>query len=219
MKTRAAFYIDGFNLYHAIADLNDPFLKWVNLWALAKTLIPSQTEELVRVVFCTAYYPGDERKRWRHGEYIKALEIAGVHCSFGHYVHEPASCRSCGDTWSRPSEKQTDINIALHLYHDAFTDVFDQAYLVTADSDQAATARFLSTHFPKKSLVSVSPPNRNFSQNILRFAGGGKMQISKDAIEGALFPQIVIGDGKPAARRPREYNPPSGWVHPNSRPK
>lgn len=216
MKIRSAFYVDGFNLYHSIADMGDPFLKWLNLRDLALAMIPKQTEALVRVVFCTAYYPGDERKRWRHGEYNKALQSVGVHCEFGHYVHEPVRCIECNTQRSKPSEKQTDINLALSVYHDAATDVFDKAYLITADSDQAATARFLATHFPKKQLIAVAPPGRNFSQNILKFAHG-KMQITPEVMERCLFPQIVLGDGKPSARRPREYDPPAGWVHPKDR--
>ena len=57
MKIRAAFYIDGFNLYHAIADLKEPFLKWLNLWELAATLIPRQSEEVVRVFFALPIIP------------------------------------------------------------------------------------------------------------------------------------------------------------------
>ena len=30
-KVRAAFYIDGFNLYHAIDRMGQPHLKWLNL--------------------------------------------------------------------------------------------------------------------------------------------------------------------------------------------
>jgi hypothetical protein len=218
LKIRSAFYVDGFNLYHAIADLDEPFLKWLNLWKLAETLVPSQTEDVVRVVFCTAYYPGNEQKRWRHGEYKKALECVGVKCEFGHYVHESAFCKKCNHEWEKPSEKQSDINVALNLYHDACTNIFDKAYLVTADSDQAATARFLAGNFPAKQLVSVAPPGRNFSANIVKFAQE-RMQISKDALERSLFPPIVTGQGVPAARRPREWDPPAWWVQPDARPK
>ena len=37
-KRRAAFYVDGFNLYHALVELGDSsqnrHLRWLNLWAL-----------------------------------------------------------------------------------------------------------------------------------------------------------------------------------------
>ena len=218
MTIRSAFYIDGFNLYHAVADLNENFLKWCNFWKLAETVIPSQTETLVKVVFCTAYYPGDTDKRWRHGEFNKALENCGVTVVHGHYVHEPKECRDCGATWRKPTEKETDINVALSLYQDAVADVFDTAYLLTADSDQAATAKFFRSAFPNKSLVTVSPPGRNFSVHITPYANGGKIALNKEHLEKAVLPPIVMGSG-PAARRPREYDPPTWWVHPDQRPK
>jgi hypothetical protein len=217
MLIRSAFYVDGFNLYHAVADLGEPFLKWLNLWKLAQTLIPSRSEALVKVVFCTAYYPGSQDKRFRHEEYIAALKNCGVSVVMGHYVHEPRNCRSCGHEWRKPTEKETDINLALSLYEDAAENIYDKAYLLTADSDQAATARFFRRAFPEKELTTVSPPGRNFSVHITPLANGGKIALNRDHIEKSLLPPVVLGDGR-AARRPREYEPPAGWFHPDKRP-
>jgi len=36
MPTRTIVYIDGFNLYHALDDLRENHLKWVDLWALSQ---------------------------------------------------------------------------------------------------------------------------------------------------------------------------------------
>src|SRR5829696_5166464 len=68
----------------------------------------------------------------------------------------------------------------LHVFDDAHRDVFDHAYLVTADSDQAATARMFSERFQAKKLTAVCPPGRAHSQHILRYA------TAKIAYEGAL---------------------------------
>ena len=211
---RSALYVDGFNLYHAIKDLNEPFLKWCNLWQLGEILIPSKTEKLVKVVFCTAYYPGDSQKRWRHEQYINALTNVGVRCVFGHYIHERRDCRECRYSWEQPTEKASDLNLGLSLITDARDDVFDRAYLLTADSDQAATAKFLRDTVPKKSLITVAPPGRNFSSNIEKYAEG-RIALSRDHLERSLFPQVVLsGSGEKPGRRPREYDPPQGWVHP-----
>lgn len=218
MTIRSAFYVDGFNFYHAVADLNEPFLKWCNLRKLADILIPKQTETVVKVVYCSAYYPGDSNKRWRHEEYRKALEAVGVHCEWGHYVKEDAECKACGDQWKKPTEKETDINVALSLYHDAITDVFDIAYLITADSDQAATARMLKRHCPSKKLITVAPPGRNFSTSIANFADG-RISLTKEHLDKAVFPSVVHVPDHPLARRPKEYEPPDWWVHPDSRPE
>ena len=214
---RAAFYYDGFNLYHAINDLGESYLKWCNLWELAERLIPKQTEELVKVVFCTAFYPGDERKRWRHQQYLNALENVGVTTVKGHYVHEVSACSHCRKTWKQPTEKETDINVALSLIMDAQDDVFDRAYLVTADSDQAATARLFKDRFPQKQLITVAPPGRNFSVDIARYTGGNRLAITKDHLDWTVFPAIVMRGTNPSGRRPREYDPPEWWVHPRDR--
>lgn len=215
---RAAFYVDGFNLYHAINDLNEPFLKWLDLRKLAGLLVPTKTETVERIVYCTAFYPGDSQKRFRHEEYLRALDVTGVIAIPGHYIHEERECRACGAKWQQPTEKQTDINVAAHLLNDAWLDRYDRAYLISADSDQAATARLFRAQFPTKEFVTVAPPGRNFSSAILAHSHA-KISINRDHLERCLFPPIVFEEGKRAGRRPREYDPPAGWVAPDKRPK
>ncbi len=213
MPKRSALYIDGFNLYHAINDLGEPHLKWLNLQKLGNTLLPSNSETLVKVAYCTAFYPNDERKTFRHNEYLTALRHVGVEDVYGHYIFEPANCHQCGNEWAKPTEKETDINVALHLICDAWKDRFDKAYLVTADSDHGATARIFHQNFADKELITVAPPGRDFSRSILKYASG-KQQITKEMLERCLFPAIVYKPNERAARRPREYDPPEGWIAP-----
>ena len=213
---RAAMYIDGFNLYYAVNDLEENFLKWVNLWHIAEQLIPKQSEQLVKVVFCTAYYPGDTGKRVRHERFKQALEFFGVECVFGHYIQQPMSCHDCGHEWSMATEKETDINVALALFDDAYQDIFDHAYLLSADSDQAATARMFKTRFPDKRLTSVAPPGREPSKNVMAFANA-KIKLSPDHLERAVMPGMIETPNGLIVR-PHEYDPPPGWVHPKDRP-
>jgi hypothetical protein len=217
-KIRAALYVDGFNFYHAVKDLNEPFLKWCNLWRLGEIVIPSVSEQLVRVVFCTAHAPGEPQRRWRQDQFMNALRNVGVECVLGHYITEPRDCKNCSHVWEKPTEKASDLNLGLSLITDAWNDVFDRAYLLTADSDQTATARFLRQTINGKSLISVAPPGRNFSANIMQFADG-RIALTRDNIERSIFPATVLGkNGSPHGRRPREYDPPAGWIHPDNRP-
>jgi hypothetical protein len=108
---RAAFYVDGFNVYHSIAELKKPYLKWLNHWRLAE-LVAEAGDEIVKVTFCTAYHP-DFRKKVRHERYVKALENTAVTVLRGHYVHEDWDCRECGHEWKKPTEKQGDINVVV----------------------------------------------------------------------------------------------------------
>ncbi len=221
MLKRAGFYVDGFNLYHALDALDEPFLKWLSLKRLGNIIIPSRTEELVRVVYCSAYFPsqGDnQQKRWRHEQYVNALTAEGVECVMGHFVHEDWSCRDCGHAWRKPTEKESDINLALHLFEDARRNVFDHAYLLTSDSDHAATARMLRAAFPEKRLTTVAPPGRKFSEHI-RQLSAGSVSLNKTHLERALLPPRIISHDGRHAKRPDQYAPPQWWVDPQQRPK
>lgn len=208
---RSAFYVDGFNLFHALEDYLEPHLKWLDLWKLAELVIPSQTETVVKIVYCTAFYPGNSEKRWRHDQYLNALRIRGVDCQLGHFIREPVLCKTCSRGWDKYTEKEGDLNLALHLMNDAWLNLYDKAYLVTADSDQAATARLFAKQFPDKGLITVSPPGRNFSHHIEKHASG-RLSLQKSQIERSLFPSVVLDKNGKHGRRPREWDPPIGWA-------
>jgi hypothetical protein len=210
MPERAALYVDGFNLYHAINDLGQNHLKWLNMWALGQLLIPSQSQELVKVVWCTAIRTDDPPKMLRHREYIRALKGSGVTCLEGHFAREWRACHSCGKNWQAPVEKQGDVNLAIALIDDAYRNVFDHAYLVTADSDQAATVALMAKQFPEKKVTSVSPPGRSHCKEILAQTAL-KIALSQSHIERCLFPKNIIVDGKLIARRDPLYDPPKSW--------
>lgn len=213
MKNIAGLYIDGFNLYHSILKLEEPHLKWLNLRKLGELIIETIDEQLGPVTFCTAYYPGDSQKRWRHEEYLNALRVVNVLPIMGHYIHQPMGCQKCGHEWEKPTEKASDVNLALHLFNDARLDRFQTAYLLTANSDQAATAKMFRECFPQKRFITVSPPGRNISHNILA-QSHDKVSLQKEHLERSLFPSIVFAEGLRAGRRPREYDPPLGWRAP-----
>src|ERR1700674_2829305 len=134
---RAAFYFDGFNLYHALDALRQQHLKWLSLRDLANLLIPSRDEELRSVVYFTAYLTHRPDKLVRHRAYVAALEATGVECVLGRFKYSDVRCRSCGSQWRSYEEKETDVNIGIRIVGDAFRDVFDVYYLVSADTDLA----------------------------------------------------------------------------------
>lgn len=215
---RGAFYVDGFNLYHAINDLNQPYLKWVNLWRLAELVAKGHARTIEKVVFCSAFFPGDHGKRVRHEHYIAAQTLAGVETLLGHTTKEPMSCDGCARRWDAPREKETDINVALAVFDDAYQNAFDVAFLVTADTDQAATLRKMRLRFPEKKMITVAPPGREPSKH-LRDLSQATIRLTSDHLDQCVFPPIVMRDGMRSVQRPHEYAPPEGWVHPNDRPR
>lgn len=202
---RAAVYIDGFNLYHAIDDLGDPTLKWVNLHSLAAAIL-RRGETLERVVWCTAVNKKNHAKLLRWREFRKAQLSAGVICAEGHFTEEPRRCHH-GHDYLHPTEKEGDVNLAINLVSDAHLDRFDVAYLITADSDQVATAKLMRERFPAKQVVSVAPPNRRHSKEIIAHVHATR-SITVDAIRSCLFSgPTIIKDGVLIARRPDTYAP------------
>ncbi|TRD14535.1 NYN domain-containing protein [Palleronia caenipelagi] len=171
---------------------------------LSERILQDRQHSLVSVTYCSAYQKRNSDQLVRHKKYIEALEHSGVQIQLGHYmVGSSKPCFHCGGTSEELNEKQTDINLALCLFADAMRNHFDWAYLVSADSDQAATARFLKKHFPEKKLVTVVPPNQQLSQNIMNFADG-KRKLNRDDIEKCRFPSIIQTETG-FIRCPREY--------------
>lgn len=217
-RIRGGVYVDGFNLYHAIADLQQPHLKWLCLRRLAERLAKGHAHQIDRIVFGTAYFPGDFGKKKRHEKYIEAQQANGVEVLVGHTVKEPSECRACRSKWDQPREKETDINVALSAYHDAMSGIVDAVFLITADTDQAATFKFLSRNLPHVKRIVVTPPGREKSKH-LRDLCNANIGLKVDDIENCVLPAMFSGPGGKLIVRPGEYAPPSGWVHPDDRPK
>jgi hypothetical protein len=210
-RKRAAFYIDGFNLYHAVDAYKRPYLKWLNLKSLARAIAP-RSEAVKRVVWCSAVRQQNRGKVKRHEDYMKALKAQGVICRMGHFVHAMDKCNSCNHTWQLSVEKQGDVNLALSIAADAEDNLFDVCYLVTADGDHAATARYLKERFPKKKLVLVTPPGRRHNRHIERLADAC-IEIELHHLEASLLPEMTkvrkrLLQKPELVERPDVYDPP-----------
>jgi uncharacterized LabA/DUF88 family protein len=210
-KKRAAFYFDGFNLYHALDALRQQHLKWLSLRDLGNLLIPSRDEELSSVVYFTAYLTHRPDKLVRHRAYVAALEATGVECVIGRFKYSEVRCRTCGSQWRSYEEKETDVNIGIRIVRDAFHDVFDVYYLVSADTDLAPAIRMLKKEFSRKEFVSVATPRRPHSSEFLRLADR-TLKITDNALAKCLLPAELAGKEGKMIARPAQYDPPKGTV-------
>src|ERR1700693_1542268 len=186
-KKRAAFYLDGFNPYHPLERLRHQHLKWLSLHDLGNLLIPSRDEEVRWVVYFSAYLTHKPDKLIRHRAYVAALEATGVECVLGRFKYGGVRCRNCGSQWRSYEEKETDVNIGIRIVRDAFCDVFDVYYLVSADTDLAPAIRLLKKEFPQKEFVSVATPRRPHSSEFLRLADR-TLKIKENAPGERLLP-------------------------------
>ena len=208
---RAMGFVDGFNLYHAIDDLGEPHLKWVDVRLLVRQFVPASHFVLSRVVYCSAFATWRPKATERHLAYVRALESAGVHTVLGRFKARRRACYRCGSRWIQHEEKESDVNLALELMESAVDDAFDLAVLVTADSDLAPAVRRALRRGPGKRVRILTPPGRAKSSELTMAAGGRRSarKITRAHLERALLPAAgTTPDGR-RWYRPPAYDPPT----------
>lgn len=204
-KKRVVAFIDGFNLYHSLKDLREPHLKWLDLWALCKRFISTQSERLEAVYYFSAYatWLPDEYKR--HRVYIAALQAAGVRPVMGKFKEKDRYCSHCKSKWKGHEEKETDVNLALALLNGAYRNEYDKALVVTRDSDIAPAIRMARNLFPEKELIVIAPPGRGHSTELVQAATDTR-KITKSQVAECSFPEVVVdAGGNEVARRPETW--------------
>lgn len=203
---RTVSLIDGFNLYHAIASLKQPELKWVDLKILSSAFVNTSTEQLIKVFYFSAYAdhtsPGVVRAQ---KAYIKALEIAGVFPVLGYFKKKDRKCPNCSHKWASHEEKETDVNIASQLIDLAYQNAFDRALVISNDSDLSPAIRLIRKRFPEKRITTIAPPNYYHSNELIQ-ASSDKARIRPEHLEQALFPALVKDpSGLVSISCPKEY--------------
>jgi len=188
-KERVIAYIDGFNLYFGLKSKGWRRYYWLNLQALMRNLIkPYQI--LMRTKYFTARISKPHDKQKRQTTYIEALgTLSDFDIFFGKYQLNPRNCRKCNYFEEVPSEKMTDVNIAVELMSDAFLNRYDVAYLLSADSDLTPVITSIRSLFPDKKIVIAFPPERHSKdlENRARFS----FTIGRAELAKSLFPPEI----------------------------
>lgn len=203
MVARTIVYIDGFNLYHALDDMGEDHLKWLDLWALSEKLLRGD-QQLVAVKYFTAYATWRPSSYRRHQRYVAALEARGVTPVIGRFKLKTVRCHAkCRQTYTTHEEKETDVNIGVHLVADALRDRYDRALVISADTDLNSAVALARIEAPMKRIDLVAPPGRMGRNSVALF------EVTKGRVRSSLLPQqIAKSDGK-TVQRPSEYDPPT----------
>lgn len=205
-RKRVISYIDGFNLYFGLRDSEWRQYLWLDLTTLGKSLILDY-QDLVTTKYFTSRIAAPPDKRKRQLTYLEALE---AHCGktlqfyFGHYQSDPRKCQNCGAVEDVPSEKKTDVNIAVEIMTDAFSDSFDTALLITADSDLIPAVQAVKRLFPDKRIVVAFPPARHSVE--LKQEAHTSFTIGRAKFAQAQMPEMIVKpDGKTKLTRPAKW--------------
>ena len=98
-------------------------------------------------------------------------------------------------------EKETDVNVAVHLVSDALMNRFDRAILLTADTDYVAALE-LARKETRKIIDVAAPPKRMGRARDLN----PLFEVTPGRIDKSRFPNEVIdSDGNLIATAPLSY--------------
>ncbi len=154
-------YIDGHNLFNGILEAEWPqkYL-WLDVCGLIESIL-AINQELVIVKFFTALQDNEKPKTLRLQAYIDALEML-FYCKVikGKYKLEDNYCPRCNRKFTEYKEKMTDVNIAIEILRDTYSNNFDIAMILSADSDFVPVAEAIKEKSPDKRIVAVFPPKR-----------------------------------------------------------
>lgn len=205
---KSVFFIDGFNLYHAIdKSFAHNKYKWLDLRLLAENFI-GLDEQISKIIYFTAYARWDQIKTQRHKTYVAALTSRGVEIAQGKFkrVEKNFNKRSMPVVSSDKSgedlpdrlrfqsfeEKETDVNIAVKLLEHAAQNQYDKFYIISGDSDFLPAIRSIKRNHRSIKLISILPiRGKGFS---LKQVCDEQRWITEDHLKNSLLnDQIKIG--------------------------
>jgi NYN domain len=191
VQPRTIVYVDGFNLYYG--SVKRTAYKWLDVRKLVRLLLPQH--DVAHVHYFTARVkaaPYDIQQPARQEVYLRALRtLPNFSIHFGSFQQHPKwlplEVPAGGQTHARvlvTKEKGSDVNLATLLLIDAHDRRFQQAVVVSNDSDFELPIRIVQTKLGLP--VGVLHPHREGSVQ-LRKAAAFFRPIPRGALAACQF--------------------------------
>ena len=213
MKTN--IYIDAFNLYYG--SLKGTSYRWLNVVELARALLPRH--QIHRVRYFTAIVKtdpnrGDGKQAQRQQVYIRALEtLPELEVHLGHYLSHPTTMAletpgPGGQKFARvikTEEKGSDVNLATYLLLDGFKKDYEQALVISNDSDLATPVELVQKElgFPVGVAFPCSNGHRKNSVRLKQVATFVR-QVRKPTLATCLLPGTMT-DANGSFQKPAKW--------------
>jgi len=214
LAKRSIVYIDGFNVYYGLLRGGKyKGCKWLNLEKLFTRLRP--LDDLQRVKYFTAFWPdasGD-----RHKLYVQALASCPlVEVILGRFKNkwfkcgvERHLCALSGDQrgYRGWEEKETDVNIALHMLDDAYRSACDTMVLVSGDSNLIPALHLVRSRSPGTKIVLYVPgPHDRFRlASELRAVADDARSLPAGLLPACQFTNRVSLSGGASVEKPLSW--------------
>ena len=194
-------YIDGFNLYYGSLKSRYPQFRWLDLQAFCENLLPRR--DINRIRYFTARVkasPDNPGVALRQQTYLRALStLSKVEIHFGRFVSRrqrmplaDSPLDSPSSAWVvRTEEKGTDVNLAAFLILDSCNDDFDEAVVISNDSDLEVPVKMVRDSFNKR--IGVISPQRPRTRSILlqNAASWSRPSITRTSFSASQLPQQI----------------------------
>lgn len=204
---RTNIYIDGFNLYYGL--LKGSSCKWLDVAALIAKYLDLSKNKIYTIKYFTAQVKprrSDPNQHVRQMTYLRALRtISNLEIIYGHFLSHVVRLPLANGTGTvevlKTEEKKSDVNIAVHMLHDAHINAYDLAVLISNDSDLSEPLRLVTQSLNKK--AAILNPHKKFSRELAQYALF-KKTIRKNVLEACQFPdKMQDAQG--------EFHKPSDW--------
>jgi uncharacterized LabA/DUF88 family protein len=207
---RIYVYVDGFNLYYRA--IKGTRYKWLDLNHLARRLMPGADNSIDRIRYFTARVKarsGNPEGPRRQQIYLSALgTLPNVEIHYGSFLakskrrplkDEPTRFVEVLDT----EEKGSDVNLAVHLLHDAWHDRYDAALVLSQDTDLCEPMRLVRDEL-KKEVGLVVLDGREPHSNLKRVSSFVK-HIIPAYLSTSQFPPAIARLGQPPIQKPATW--------------
>ena len=213
IKKRTRVYVDGFNIYYGIRFT--PY-RWLDLGRLARLLVPNVELDAIRYFTARIEARDDPDQPQRQAIYLRALQtIPNLSIHFGQFrsnqvrmalVSPPPIGAKTALVW-KTEEKGSDVNLATYLLADGFEARYEQAVVVSNDSDLVEPIRVVRDQLGRH--VTVLNPTPSFSVQ-LRDASTAYRRITEASLRAAQFPQELADEHG-------TFHRPISWAQPKAK--
>ena len=198
MKTY--IYIDAFNLYYGALRYSQH--KWLDLKALGTILFPK--DQIRRIKYYTARLKPDSidpGKSKRQQIYLRALRtIPELDIVYGYFQSHPVKRILASSQPENPEvvtvikneEKGSDVNLAVDLIADGCDRRYEQAVVISNDSDLGRAVKIVATTY-QLTVVVVNPFYRNNkppAKALVKYASS-KRTLRAGALKRSQFPDTI----------------------------
>lgn len=191
-------YVDGFNLYFGC--LKNTAYRWLDLWAFAEQTVP-RASDVIQVRYFTACvkpqpgYPPPVHQ----STYLRAVAtLPNVTTHLGEFRSHVKSFPEHPEPTNgdpprmvkvrKSDEKGSDVNLASYLLLDGFRGLYDQAVVVSNDSDLATPVQMVRDELGKKAVVLFPCLDKHRSPTSrLRNAASSWFRVRESALKRSLF--------------------------------